>query len=517
MKTFYKSLILAAALLYTCTTALAQENYTNNARKLFTDNNAVIYEINIRTFNAKDTNHNDIIDFDLDEESGNFLNAIERLDEIKDMGINTLHVLPVTQVGKTKALGTAGSLYAAASFNKLNEQLKDSKSNMDIIEQAEKFVEEAHKRGIRIILDIPACGAYDLYLQRPELFVKDKDQIPVVPADWTDVRLLDAGSEEIVNPDVFGVYKEFVDLAIDELGVDGIRADVAHCKPAEFWRQLISYSRKKDPQFLWLAESSDSWHDAISPYGVFTTYDKLLEAGFDGYYGSFFNLKEWDTSDKLINHVLFNTELAKKFSVPKSVIGSFSTHDEVAPVLVNGIPYSKMIIWLNSTLPVNAYYVDGFATGDNYIYDWANQKADITFTDDDYYFAHRGKIDIFNFSRMPAGNNKELLKEFVTANKFRNSIAPVLANGRFVRLKTNNEHIFAYTMTDNKTTIVVFGNLNFENTEKTDIKIPELKKQTEYECIKPTKTAPLIRNRKITVNLAAGEIGVLLFKNLEIK
>ena len=72
-------------------------------------------------------------------------------------------------------------------------------------------------------------------------------------------------------------------------------------------------------------------------------------------------------------------------------------------------------------------------------------------------------------------------------------------------------------MTDNKTTIVVFGNLNFENTEKTDIKIPELKKQTEYECIKSTKTAPLIRNRKITVNLAAGEIGVLLFKNLEIK
>ena len=227
--------LIAAALIFSFTFTAASAEYKNDSRKLFTDNNAVIYEINIRTFNAKDNNHNGIIDFDLNEESGTFVNAVERLDELKNLGINMLHVLPVTQVGRTKALGTAGSLYAAASFNKLNEQLKD-KSCVDINLQAKNFVQEAHKRGIRVIIDLPACGAYDLYLQRPELFVKDKEQLPVVPADWTDVRLLDAGSETVVNPDVFGVYKEFVDLAIDELGVDGIRADVAHCKPAAFWK-----------------------------------------------------------------------------------------------------------------------------------------------------------------------------------------------------------------------------------------------------------------------------------------
>ena len=87
-----------------------------------------------------------------------------------------------------------------------------------------------------------------------------------------------------------------------------------------------------------------------------------------------------------------------KFSEPKAVIGSFSTHDEMSPIVINGPGFSNMIIWLNATLPVNSYFVDGFDTGDKYIYFWANKKADVTFTDDDTYFVHRGKIDIFNFT-----------------------------------------------------------------------------------------------------------------------
>ena len=70
-------------------------------RTMFLNNQAVICGINIRNFNAKDTNGNEIIDND--EESGNFINAVERLDEIKASGINTLHVLPITPVGKLKS------------------------------------------------------------------------------------------------------------------------------------------------------------------------------------------------------------------------------------------------------------------------------------------------------------------------------------------------------------------------------------------------------------------------------
>ena len=43
-----------------------------------------------------------------------------------------------------------------------------------------------------------------------------------------------------------------------------------------------------------------------------------------------------------------------------------------------------MVLWLNTTLPLNAYYVDGFATGDTYNYQWANKLATKSETDDEY-------------------------------------------------------------------------------------------------------------------------------------
>ena len=182
----------ALALILCSGSAFANEN--NDLRTLFLTNKANLCGINLRTFNAKDTNGNEIIDEN--EESGNFINAIDRLDEIKALGINTLHVLPITPVGRLKALGTAGSVYAAEDFWSINPQLVDKNSKLTDIEQAKKFVEECHKRNIRVIIDLPSCGAYDLFLTHPELFIKDDRLSSIVPTDWTDVRLLKTGNNK---------------------------------------------------------------------------------------------------------------------------------------------------------------------------------------------------------------------------------------------------------------------------------------------------------------------------------
>lgn len=500
--------------IFSLSETFADDVWINDLRSLFLSDNAIIYEINLRTFAAQDLNKDGIIELSEGEESGNFLNAISRLDELQNMGINTLHIMPVMALGKTKAMGTAGSLYAPVSFNELNPQLKSDKSALTLEEQAVKFINEAHKRKIRVIIDVPACGSYDLYLRRPELFIRDAENQPVVPADWTDVRLFDAGTESKINQDVYNLYKDFVDYVI-RLGADGIRADVATIKPAKFWKDLIDYSRRKDPQFLWLAEASDSWNDAPSSYAVFTPYDKLLQAGFDGFYASYFNMKDWRKAFELMNHVKFTNSVKKSFSEPKSVIGSFTTHDELSPVLINGTQYSNMILWLNSTLPVNAYYVDGFATGDNYIYLWANKKARKTSTDDDYYFVHRGQIDIFNFSRQPGGKDLSLKSDFERANAFRKFIAPIIANGNFKQLKTSNPYIFAYGLSYNKTTVLVFGNINFKDFIEASVKVPHYQDELLTIPIQISK-APVSENGKFNISLYPGEIQVLLVNNFEL-
>lgn len=496
-------------------TAFCADVWVNDLRKLFLSNSAVIYEINLRTFGAQDTNKNGIIDFDDGEESGNFLNAISKLDELQQKGVNTIHVLPITPVGKTKALGTAGSLYSALSFNALNPQLASDKTVLPIKSQAIKFVSEAHKRNIRVIIDLPSCGSYDLYMQRPELFLKDNNGQSIVPADWTDVRLFDAGTETAVNRNVYNLYKEFVDMVLN-IGADGIRADVATNKPAKFWKELIDYSRTKDPQFLWLAEASESWTEPVNANAVFTPYDKLLQAGFDGYYGSFFKLKDIKTGKELINLIQTVRKNTSGFSEPKTAIASFTTHDEMSPMLINGAKYSDMIMWLNATLPFNAYFVDGFDTGDNYIYLWANKKAFKTYTDDDYYFVHRGKIDIFNFSRAPGGNNDKLLRSFMFANRFKGQIEPMMFSGKFIPLKSSNPSVFAYAMSYNGKSVVVMGNLDFRLTSETFVSVPKLKPENMVIPVK-IESIPITQRGGIKVNLSAGETIVLLLDDIEVK
>ena len=512
---FKKLFLISCVLSFFAQNAFCANAWINDLKTLFLSNNAIIYGINIRTFNATDKNNNGIIEENLGEERGTFLNAIDRLDEIASLGINTINLLPVTTVGKTKALGTAGSLYATMSFNEINPQLKTPKGKLSANAEMKKFVEECHNRKIRVIVDLPCCGAYDLYLTHPEFFKKDANQNPVIPADWADVRLLDAGSDKQINPDVYNLYKNFTDLMIS-MNVDGIRAVEASIKPYSFWKELIDETRRSNPQFLFLADASPLEHEAPSQYAIFTPYTKLLDAGFDGYYGSYSDLKNWKNANDLISQVNTDLEISKKYSGQKKVLGNFATHDQVSPILVNGPQFSKMIIWLNTTLPVNSYYLDGFPTGDTYLYPLINKKASKTFTDDEYYFVHRGQLDIFNFSRKPQGEYADIYQDFIIANKFKSLAKDVLSNGNFVKLKNSSCSVFSYARSFNSTSIIVIGNLDFKKNQSVLVNVPKINNDLPSVPIK-LSSIPKILNGKIETELAPGEVQVLFFNSLDLK
>lgn len=511
MKFVGKILAVAFAVGLSSLSAFSAEDvvWKNNLRSKFLNNDTVIMEINIRSFNANDENGDGFIQEEMGEERGTFVNAVNRLDEMKKLGVNALHVLPITPTGKLKALGTAGSLYSASAFDALNSDLKDKNSDLSLEEQAKLFIREAHKRGISVIVDVPACASYDLYLQRPDLFVTSPSGEPIIPLDWTDVRLLSVGTKDKVDTNVYSLYKDFVKYMMS-LGVDGIRADVAHSKTKLFWSELIEYSREVDPEFLWLAESSEDWHESISPQAVFTPYNDLLEAGFDGYYGSFFNLKDWKTAKEFHKNMTYTLNETKKFKEKKSVIGSFTTHDEVSPILLKGPAFSEMMMWLSATLPINSYFVDGLQTGDDYLYLKGNKLAENTNTDDDIYFTHRGKIDIFNLSRKPEGRYPELRAEMVMANNVKESYLDVYNEGVYTKLKTNNNKVFSYMYSNYVKKIVVIGNLDFANPIKATVKVPKFNPNKQVVVPLKITDRPDEKRGKFIVNLKPGEIVVMM-------
>ena len=133
--------------------------WKNNLRENLRTSKANIMAVIPRTMNAKDTDGNALIQEG--EVRGNFINAVERLDELKEMGINTLHVLPIHPTGKEKAMGTAGSLYAPSDLLSIDPNLKDPNFPGSAEDQCKYFINECHKRGISVMLDLPSCVSLD--------------------------------------------------------------------------------------------------------------------------------------------------------------------------------------------------------------------------------------------------------------------------------------------------------------------------------------------------------------------
>ena len=465
-------------------------NYHNDLRTLFKNNEAKILAIVPRTFNAKDLNGNDYIDGN--EQHGTFLNAIERLDEVKAAGFNTFHVLPVSTPGKIKAMGTAGSVYAPKDMLEIDPMLIDKNDPRSDKEQFKAFIDECHKRGIRVMLDLPSCASYEMFLNMPELMAVEKDGLAKTPQGWNDIRMLQPWEDEgkrTLNPKLLEYHKKFVDMCID-LGIDGIRADVARTKPAEFWDVIIPYSHMRDPEFAWLAETytyEDASPQANMPHD---RPEDSLRAGFDAIYGQYHIFHEWPNATTFMDYVKEQLDMSYRLPKGKSLIGSFATHDDISPMFHGGAEYCNLTMGLQATLPMlNPYIVDGYQSGDDYIYSFADKYNPITQTDNHEMTVHRGRLDIFNLSRRPGGTQPEIGKFMTSAFNMRDKYIDVISKGTFIQLdKENdkNDNIIAYARHYNGKTLLVVANKNVNRAVACKIKVPTLKADQELNNLLPS-------------------------------
>ena len=493
----------------------APVDYHNDLKSLFQHNQAKILAIVPRTFNAKDLNGNEYIDGN--EQCGTFLNAIERLDEVKAQGFNTLHVLPISTPGKIKAMGTAGSVYAPKDMLEIDPNLIDKNDPRSDKEQFKAFVDECHKRGIRVMVDIPSCASYEMFLNMPDLMAKEKDGLAKTPQGWNDIRMLQPWEDEgkrTLNPKLLAYHKQLIDMLIDA-GVDGVRVDVARTKPAEFWDVLIPYSHMRDPEFGWLAETytyEDASPQANMPYD---RPEDSLRAGFDLIYGQYHIFHEWPNASTFMDYVKEQLDMSYRLPKGKSLIGSFATHDDISPMFHGGRDYCNLTMGLQATLPMlNPYILDGYQSGDNYSYSYENKYNPVTETDNHEMTVHTGRLDIFNLSRKPGGKEPEIGQFMTSAFKMRDKYNDVITKGTFIQLdkeQDKNDQIIAYARHFNGKTLLVVANKNVNRSVAGIIKVPTLKAGQELNNLLPSYGKESIlqaRDNELCVDLGPARVHV---------
>lgn len=498
--------------------------YKNNFKSMLQNGEAKILAIIPRTFNAKDENGDEKITGN--EKSGTFLNAIERLDEIKAEGFNTFHILPIHPTGKKHAMGLAGSLYSPLDFLQIDPNLIDKNDKRTPVEQVKAFTDACHERGIKVMLDLPSCSSYDMYLEKPELMAKERDGQAKTPQGWNDIRMFQPFSDESkreLNPELLDLHKKYVDMCV-EMGIDGIRADVARAKPTEFWDIIIPYSHSKDPQFGWLGETYTYEDGSPQANMPFDRPEDSLRAGFDAYYGQYHIFHEWKGAKDLNDFVKENLEMSNRLEKGKSLIGSFTTHDDISPMFHGGAEYCNLTAGIQATLPMlNPYYVDGYQSGDYYVYGYDHSKSEESETDCHEMTVHHGKLDIFNKSRKPGGKNPEIGKFMTESFKMRDKYQDVITKGSFIELeksKDRDDQVIAYARHKDGKTLLVVGNKNVNRNVTASIKVPTMKATQELKNLLPSygkQSKFQVEENELKVDLAPARVHVFEIDTPEIE
>ena len=192
---------------------------------------AVVYEIFPRNFSK----------------AGDFNAITARLDELKDLGVNVLWLMPIHPTGEKMKKGSIGSPFAVRDFYAINPDYGTTNDFKSLIAEAHQAqLESGHgHRGRPYLLGQRADGNH------PDFYLKDTNGVIIPPEPgWTDVAGLDYS-----NPEVRHYMIDMMKYWLQEFGVDGFRCDVAPNVPVDFWEAARTELEKINPQVIILADA----------------------------------------------------------------------------------------------------------------------------------------------------------------------------------------------------------------------------------------------------------------------
>lgn len=303
---------------------------------------SIVYNAFIR-FHGEDITKKGTIKFG---HAGTFDDLKKKLDGIKRMGVDILYLNPIHPIGELYRNYNPhdqyphylqpGCPYSVRDYKAIDPEIAIDKDHSqgkhsslsDPMIEFRELVKEAHKRGIKIFMDLVFNHtSHDFILQRlhPEWFlykedIKSLDEPYIHPEEikegkpwgdakntmcpydhgywWEDAAQLnweymipDASNNSPKNPtkrEMYTYFKSIPQYWIKHLGIDGFRCDVAYRIPADFWRQCIHEARE-------IAKKEHPKNGSLTGDVVFIAESyvdnipELLESGFTAVYGDFSN------------------------------------------------------------------------------------------------------------------------------------------------------------------------------------------------------------------------------------
>jgi cyclomaltodextrinase len=179
--------------------------------------------------------------------AGNLDGVTARLDELHDLGVNILWLMPIHPIGEKFRKGELGSPYSIRDYYAIDP-------NYGTLDDFKRLVAGAHQRGMKVIMDVVANHtAWDSVMMKyPEFYKHDArgKMIPPVP-EWTDVAAINYG-----NPALREYMIAMLKYWVQTCDVDGFRCDTASMVPTDFWEQVSARLKQIKPDILMLAEAS---------------------------------------------------------------------------------------------------------------------------------------------------------------------------------------------------------------------------------------------------------------------
>lgn len=237
-------------------------------------------------------------------EEGTFKALEKKLENIKNLNVDFLYLLPINEIGVEGRKGSLGSPYSIKDYYTINKEY-------GTIDDFKSLINKTHELGMKIMMDIVFNHtSRDSWIKNnhPEWMYKDENgNFANKAGNWSDVYDLDFNAPGLIDylVDVIDYYSS--------LGVDGYRFDVCNLIPATFYKKLKVMLDKKYPETVLLGEAVDAnFGIEVRARGFNCLSDaELYDVGFDLLYcySNWSHLKRYLLNGKLSDLISYKSAL----------------------------------------------------------------------------------------------------------------------------------------------------------------------------------------------------------------